>query len=108
MLPWDQVPPERREIIDLAAPLADNLGLLNLGLAIWAARDDTKGDDGTAASSPVRAGNQVMDSVDAMLARLYRVRARMVAERRVNEDVAMARSAALLERGRPVTEDDHG
>ena len=75
-LPWDQVPPERREIGGLADPLDDELGLLNVNLAIWMARDDSK-----AGASVTRAGNQVLDSIDTMLRQLHQLRARMVADR---------------------------
>jgi hypothetical protein len=77
MLPYDQIPRERLAIGDLATPLDDELGLLNVNLAIWMARDDTKAD-----ASVTRAGNQVMDSIDAMLRQLHLVRARMADERR--------------------------
>jgi hypothetical protein len=95
MLPWDQVPPERRAIGDLATPLDDELGLMNVHLAVWMARDDSKAD-----ASVTRAGKQVMDSIDAMLRQLYQLRARMVAERREDQDTAAARADALLERAR--------
>lgn len=94
MLPWDQVPPGRRAIGDLATPLDDELGLMNVHLAVWMARDDSKAD-----VSVVRAGNQVMDSIDAMLRQLHQLRARMVAERREDQDTAAARAAALLDEG---------
>ena len=93
MLPWDQVPEERRAIGGFADPLDEELGLLNLNLAIWMARDDSKAD-----ASVVRAGNQVMDSIDAMLRQLHQLRARMVAERREDQDTAAARADALLAR----------
>ena len=91
MLPWDQVPEERRAIGGFADPLDEELGLLNLNLAIWMARDDSKAD-----ASVVRAGNQVMDSIDAMLRQLHQLRARMVAERREDQDIAAVRVDALL------------
>jgi hypothetical protein len=91
MLPWDQVPPEHRAIGDLATPLDDELGLMNVHLAVWMARDDSKAD-----ASVVRAGNQVIDSIDAMLRQLYQLRARMVAERREDQDTAAARVDAML------------
>ena len=94
-LPWDQVPPERREIGGLADPLDDELGLLNVNLAIWMARDDSK-----AGASVTRAGNQVLDSIDTMLRQLYQLRARMVTEYRADQDIAAARADALLEQCR--------
>ena len=95
MLPWDQVPEERRAIGGLADPLDEELGLLNLNLAIWMARDDSKAD-----ASVVRAGNQVMDSIDAMLRQLHLVCDRMADERREDQDIAAARADALLTRAR--------
>ena len=91
MLPYDQIPKERLAIGDLATPLGEELGLLDVNLAIWMARDDTKAD-----ASVTRAGNQVLDSIDAMLRQLHQLRARMVAERREDQDTAAARADALL------------
>ena len=91
MLPYDQIPPERLAIGALADPLDDELGLLNVNLAQWIARDDSRAD-----ASVVRAGNQVMDSIDTMLRQLHQLRARMIAERRENQDIAGARLDAKL------------
>ena len=95
MLPWDQVPQERRAIGDLASPLDDELGLMNVHLAVWIARDDSKAD-----ASVTRAGNQVIDSIDVMLRQLHQLRARMVTEYRADQDIAAARADALLEQCR--------
>ena len=100
MLPWDQVPQDRRMVGDLATPLDDELGLLNVNLAIWMARDDSKAD-----ASVTRAGNQVLDSIDAMLGQLHQLRARMVGERREDQDAAAARADALLERCRQLRQE---
>lgn len=91
MLPFDKIPAERKAIGDLAHPLDDQLGLLNVNLAVWIARDDSKAD-----ASVTRAGSQVMDSIDAMLRQLHQLRARMVAERREDQDIQDARADALL------------
>jgi hypothetical protein len=91
MLPYDQIPKERLAVGDLATPLHDELGLMDVSLAQWMARDDSRAD-----ASVVRAGNQVMDSIDAMLSRLHELRARMVAERREHQDVSNARTDAML------------
>jgi len=93
MLPYDQIPEERRAVGYLADPLDDELGLMNVNLAVWIARDDSKAD-----AAVVRAGNQVVDSIDAMLARLHQLRARMVSERREDQDLAVVRADELLER----------
>lgn len=87
MLPWDQVPEERRAIGNLADPLDDELGLLNVSLAQWIARDDSKAD-----AAVTRAGNQVLDSIDVMLRQLGQLRARMVSEYREHQDVAPAQA----------------
>ena len=91
MLPYDQIPRERLAIGDLATPLDEELGVLNVNLAMWMARDDSKAD-----ASVTRAGNQVMDSIDAMLRQLHQLRARMVAECREHQDIGDARTDALL------------
>ena len=88
MLPFDKIPAERKAIGDLADPLDDELGLLNVNLAVWIARDDSKAD-----ASVTRAGNQVLD---AMLRQLHQLRARMVAENREYQAIGDARADALL------------
>jgi hypothetical protein len=100
MLPYDQIPKERLAVGDLATPLDEELGLLNVNLAIWMARDDSKAD-----ARVTRAGNQVLDSIDAMLRQLHQVRARMVAEYREDQDTAAARADALLERCRQLQQE---
>ena len=101
MHPWDQVPEERRAIGKLADPLDDELGLLNVHLAMWIARNDTKAD-----ASVTRAGNQVLDSIDAMLRQLHQLRERMVAERRADQDIAAARVDELLARAPQVQQEE--
>ena len=100
MLPYDQIPKERLDVGDLATPLDEELGVLNVNLAMWMARDDSKAD-----ASVVRAGNQVLDSIDAMLRQLHQLRARMVAERREDQDIAAVRADELLARARQLQED---
>jgi hypothetical protein len=91
MLPFDKIPAERKAIGNLADPLDEELGLLNVNLAVWIARDDSKPD-----ASVTRAGNQVLDSIDAMLSQLHQLRAWMVAEYREHQDIGDARTGALL------------
>ena len=91
MLPYDQIPKERLAVGDLATPLDEELGVLNVNLAMWMARDDSKAD-----ASVTHAGNQVLDSIDAMLRQLHQLRARMVDERREDQDIAAVRVDALL------------
>ena len=101
MLPCDQIPKERPAIGDLAGPLDDELGLMNVNLAIWMARDDSKAD-----ASVTRAGNQVTDSIDTMLRQLHMLRARMVAEKREHQDLAAARADELLARARELRQEE--
>src|SRR5260370_16775804 len=101
MLPYDQIPKERLAVGDLATPLDEELGLLNVNLAIWMARDDSKAD-----ASVTRAGNQVMDSIDAMLRQLHQLRARMVADRREDQDTPAPRPHHLPERSPHLRHDD--
>jgi len=101
MLPYDQIPKERLAVGDLADPLGDELGLLNVHLAVWMARDDSKAD-----AAVVRAGNQVLDSIDAMLRQLHQLHARMVDEYHEDQDTAAARADALLARARQLQEED--
>jgi len=101
MLPYDQIPKDRLAIGDLATPLDEELGLLNVNLAIWMARDDTKAD-----ASVTRAGNQVTDSIDAMLRQLRQLRACMAAEYREYQDVAAARADELLARPRQLQQEE--
>ena len=91
MLPWDQVPRERRAIGDLATPLDDELGLMNVHLAVWMARDDSKADAGAR-----QAANTAMDEIDAMLRELHQLRARLVGEIRAADDATAARVDELL------------
>ncbi len=101
MLPYDQIPAERLAIGDLASPLGDELGLLNVHLAVWMARDDSKAD-----ASVTRAGSQVTASIDAMLRQLHQLRARMDAGYREHQDIAAARADELLARARQLQQED--
>jgi hypothetical protein len=101
MLPFDKIPAERKAIGDLADPLGEELGVLNVNLAVWIARDDTKAD-----AAVTRAGNQVLDSVDAMLRQLYQLRVLMVAERREDQDIGDARADELIARTRQLRQEE--
>jgi len=94
-LPWEQVPPGRRAIGDLAAPLGDELGVLNVNLAIWMARDDSKADPGAR-----EAANTAVDAIDAMLRELHAMRSRLVTEIRAADDATGRRVDDLLARSR--------
>ena len=41
-LPYDQIPPERRTIGDVTGRLGEHNGVLDVALAQWMARDDSK------------------------------------------------------------------
>lgn len=94
-LPYDQIPAERRTIGDATGRLGDQLGALGVALAQWAARDDSKPEPEIR-----RAANTAMDSVDAMLAELHALRARLVGEIRESDRLAAERADALLARTR--------
>ena len=92
-LPYNQVTPERRTTGDSISRLEDHNGVLGVALAQWAARDDTR------AQPEVRqAANTAMDVIDAMLAELHQLRARLVTEIRQADDATAARVDALLAR----------
>ena len=97
-LPYDQIPEERRTIGDATGRLDGRLGVLGVALAQWMARDDTR------PQPEVRqAANTAMDAIDAMLAELHALRARLVSEIRVSDDLAADRADALLARLREAT-----
>jgi hypothetical protein len=93
MLPYDQIPQDRRTLLDVTGRLGDegHAGVLGFALAQWAARDDTKADP-----QARRAANTAMDETDAMLAALHALRARLVSEIRDADDATAARVDALL------------
>ena len=93
---YDQIPEERRTILDATGRLDGNVGDLADTLIVWAARDDTRADP-----EARRAANTAMDAVvDAMLAELHQLRARLVTEIRVSDDATAQRVDQLLARGR--------
>jgi len=80
---------------DVHARLEDPMGVLNVNLAIWMTRDDSK------PQPEVRqAANRAMDIIDKMLAELHQLRSRLTAEIRASDDATAARVDALLERCR--------
>ncbi len=102
-LPWEQVPPERRAIGDLAAPLDEELGVLNVNLAIWMARDDTRPQP-----EAREAANTAVDAIDAMLRELHAMRSRLASEIRQADDATGRRVDELLERSRRDRRAGHG
>jgi hypothetical protein len=97
MLPYDQIPPERRTICDYTGRLGDegHNGVLGVALAQWMARDDSKADPDAR-----QAANTAMDAIDVMLRELYELRSRLVTEIRAADDASMARAEELLRRCR--------
>ena len=90
-LPYDQIPPERRTLGDFTGRLDGHNGVLGVALAQWVARDDSK------AEPEVRqAASTAMDAIDAMIAELHQLRARLVSEIRKSDDMAAARTDNLL------------
>jgi len=93
MLPYDQIPTERRTIGDFTSRLGDegHNGVLAIALAQWMARDDSKPDPDAR-----QAANTAMDAIDGMLRELHALRSRLVGEIRVSDDETMRRAGELL------------
>jgi hypothetical protein len=62
-------------------------------LAIWQARDDSRPD-----AHARRCGSDAVDAIDAALAGLHAIRARLITEIRASDDATAARVDALLAR----------
>jgi hypothetical protein len=94
VLTYDQIPPERRTIADATGRLGDegHNRVLSVALAQWMARDDARADPDAR-----RAANTAMEAIDAMLAELHQLRARLVSEVRASDDASAARADALLD-----------
>ena len=73
--------------------LGEHADLLGAALERWAGRDDSKADAGAR-----QAANTAMDAIDAALAELHQLRARLVGEIRESDDQAAARVDAMLAR----------
>lgn len=101
MLPFDQIPEDRRTILDVVGRLDEHNGVLSAALAQWAARDDT-----TAHPEERRAANTAMDAVDAMLRELHALRSRLMSETRADDDAAMERADEMLARCRRRRQED--
>jgi hypothetical protein len=91
MLSYDKIPEDRRAIGDFIGRLDEHNGVLGVALAQWMARDDSK-----AGAEARRATNTAVDAIDAMLAELHQLRARLIAEIRDSDDATAARADALL------------
>ena len=95
MLPYDQIPEDRRAILDFTGRLGDegHNGVLAVALAQWTARDDTRPQPEVR-----RAASTAVDAVDLMLRELHQLRARLMAEIRASDDATAARVDAPLAR----------
>jgi len=91
VIPYDQIPAERRTIGDFTGRIGDHNGVLGVALAQWMARDDTKAEPNVR-----RAANTAMDAIDAMLGELHQLRAQLSAEIRASDDAAAVRVDELL------------
>ena len=80
-----------RQPYDVYARLEDPMGVLSVALGQWEQRDD-----GKAQPAVRRAANEAMDTIDAMIAKLYSMRSRLVAEIRASDDATAARVDAML------------
>ena len=97
-LTYDQIDPARLVIGDATGRLDGHLGVLGVALAQWMARDDTRPQPEVR-----RAGSTAMDAIDAALAELHALRARLVSEIRASDDLAAERADELLARLRGQT-----
>ena len=95
MLRYDEIPAGRLPILDYTSRLGDDshIGVLGVALAEWAARSEDRPD-----ADARRAANRAMDAIDAALAGLYELRARLVTEIRASDDATAARVDDLLAR----------
>ena len=77
MLPYDEIPAERRTIVDYTGRLGDegHIGVLAVALAQWWPATTSKAD-----ADARRAANTAMDALDAALALLHELRSRLVTE----------------------------
>jgi hypothetical protein len=80
-----------RAILGFVDRLDGHAAVLESALHWWAARDDAKPQP-----EARRAANTAMGEIDAMLAELHAVRARLVAEIRASDDASGARVDAML------------
>ena len=80
---------------EAAGAISAHIGDLGTALAIWQARDDTK-----PCPEARHAANDAMDAIDAALAGLHAIRARLITEIRVSDDATAARVDELLARSK--------
>jgi hypothetical protein len=71
--------------------LQSHVDRLEDALVLWESRDDTKPQPGVR-----QAANVAVDSIDALLRELYRMRTELIGQIRVSDDISAARVDALL------------
>ena len=71
--------------------LQSHVDRLDDALVLWEDRDDTKPQPGVR-----QAANVAVDSIDALLRELYRMRTELVGQIRISDDISAARVDALL------------
>lgn len=74
----------------MAGDLADHAAMLNVMLARWQARDDSRAEPGAR-----RAADMAMTETGAMLRGLHELRARLAAEIRAHDRMHAARAGAM-------------
>jgi hypothetical protein len=85
--------PTGRGLADATGRLGDQLGVLGVALAQWAARDDSR-----AHAAIRRAASTAIETADAMLAELHGLRADLIGQIRRSDDLAAERVDELLGR----------
>lgn len=79
---------------DPIAPMRVHVENLSAAHAHWSGRDDSKAQPGVR-----QAANVAMDSIDALLSELHRLRSTLATEIHISDDIAGARVDALLSGG---------
>jgi hypothetical protein len=95
MLPFDEIPQDRKTLLDYSGRIGERNTSLAHCLAQWAGRDDSRPEPETR-----RAARTAMADIDAIVAECQSLRTRLTAETRQSDDAAAARVDALL-RERP-------
>jgi hypothetical protein len=90
-LSYHQIPEDRRTLGDFTGRIGEHNGVLGAALAQWTARDDTRGEPDVR-----RAASAAVGAIDAMLAELHALRARLLTEIRASDDAAAIRADKLL------------
>jgi hypothetical protein len=81
-------------VIDPIGKIRDHVEDLSVALAHWSERDDTK-----AQPAVRRAATTAVESIDAVLVKLYRLRSELIGQVRASDDASAARVDALLHDG---------